>query len=98
MLHESVAGSLKRNMPEPIPVILVGRLAVHSGWEGKGIGRGLLKDAVLRAVNVSQEIGARALLCHALSLNAKHFYEHFGFVESPIDAMLMMMDLTSLRD
>lgn len=98
VLHESVPGALKRNLPEPIPVILVGRLAVHSGWEGMGIGRGLLKDAVLRAVIVSKEIGARALLCHAISLNAKHFYERFGFVESPIDAMLMMMDLSSLRD
>jgi GNAT superfamily N-acetyltransferase len=85
-------------MPEPIPVILVGRLAVHAGWKGSGIGRGLLKDAVLRAVNVSNEIGARALLCHAISQSAKNFYEHFGFVESPIDAMTMMLDLASLRD
>lgn len=98
VLHESVPGSLKRNMPEPIPVILVGRLAVHAGWKGSGIGRGLLKDAVLRAVNVSNEIGARALLCHAISQSAKNFYEHFGFVESPIDAMTMMLDLASLRD
>jgi GNAT superfamily N-acetyltransferase len=98
VLHESVPGSLKRNMPEPIPVILVGRLAVHSRWQGKGIGSGLLKDAVLRAINVSKEIGARALLCHAISQNAKHFYEHYGFVESPIDAMMMMLDLASLRD
>lgn len=98
VLHESVPGSLKRNMPEPIPVILVGRLAVHSGWKGKGIGRGLLKDAVLRAVNVSTEIGARALLCHAISQSAKNFYEHFGFVESPVDEMMMMLDLASLRD
>lgn len=97
MLHESVPGSLKR-MPEPIPVILVGRLAVHSSWQEKGIGRGLLKDAVLRAVNLSKEIGARALLCHARSQNAKHFYEHYGFVESAIDAIVMMLDLSSLRD
>lgn len=85
-------------MPEPIPIILVGRLAVHSSWQGKGVGRGLLKDAVLRAVNVSKEIGARALLGHAISQNAKHFYEHYGLVESPIDAMMMMMDLASSRD
>jgi GNAT superfamily N-acetyltransferase len=98
VLHESVPGSLKRNMPEPIPVILVGRLAVHSRWQGNGIGSGLLKDAVLRAVNVSKEIGARALLCHAISQSAKHFYEHYDFVESPIDAMMMMLDLASLRD
>jgi hypothetical protein len=58
----------------------------------------LLKDAVLRAVNVSKEIGARALLCHPISQNAKHFYAHYGFVESPIDAMMMMLDLASLRD
>jgi GNAT superfamily N-acetyltransferase len=98
VLHESVPGPLKRNMPEPIPIILVGRLAVHSGWVGKGIGRGLLKDAVLRSVNVSKEIGARALLCHAISQNAKRFYQYFGFVESPIDEMMMMLDLSSLRD
>jgi GNAT superfamily N-acetyltransferase len=98
IFHESVPGSPKRNMPEPIPVTLVGRLAVHSSWQGKGIGSGLLKDAVLRAINVSKEIGARALLCHAISQNAKHFYEHYGFVESPIDPMMMLLDLASLRD
>lgn len=87
---------LRRNIPDPIPVILLGRLAVHAAWSGKGIGSGLLKDAVLRSVAVSKTVGARALLCHAISLDAKKFYLRHGFIESPVDAMTMMLNLAPL--
>lgn len=64
VLHETVPGNSQRNMPEPIPVAVLGRLAVHSDWNGQGLGAGLLKDAVLRTAKLAQEIGIRALLCH----------------------------------
>lgn len=90
-------GPMRRNMPDPIPVILLGRLAVHEQWSGMGIGSGLLKDAILRSLAAAQAIGARALLCHAISEPAKRFYLHHGFVESPIDPITLMLDLTKLQ-
>lgn len=94
---EQAPGGMRRNMPDPIPAILLGRLAVHEQWSGMGIGAGLLKDAILRSLAGAQAIGARALLCHATSAPAKRFYLHHGFVESPIDPMTLMLDLTKLQ-
>lgn len=94
--HAQVPGSVRRNMPEPIPVVVLGRLAVHADWAGQGIGAGLLKDAVLRALRLSQELGIRALLCHALHEDAKRFYLHHGFVESPIEPLTVMLNLAKL--
>jgi len=85
-------------MPDPIPVILLGRLAVHEAWSGKGIGTGLLKDAVLRSLAASKTLGARALLCHAISPEARRFYLKHGFIESAsaVDPMTVMLNLTPL--
>jgi GNAT superfamily N-acetyltransferase len=94
--HAQVPGHVRRNMPEPIPVVVLGRLAVHADWVGQGIGAGLLKDAVLRALRLSQELGIRALLCHALHEEAKRFYLHHGFVESPIEPLTVMLNLPKL--
>ena len=94
--HAEAPGSVRRNMPQPIPVIVLGRLAVDRRWSGKGIGAGLLKDAVLRAVHVSQELGARALLVHAISERAREFYLKFGFTESPINRMTLMLNLSKI--
>lgn len=94
--HTEAPGNVRRNMPEPIPVIVLGRLAVHTDWAGQGIGAGLLKDAVLRALRLSQEMGIRALLCHAISEEAKRFYLHHGFVVSPIEPLTVMLNLAKL--
>jgi GNAT superfamily N-acetyltransferase len=94
--HADAPGSIRRNMPQPIPVIVLGRLAVDRRWSGKGIGAGLLKDAVLRSLQVTQEIAARALLVHAISQPARQFYLKFGFIESPIDPMTLMLNLSKL--
>ena len=64
-------------------MIVLGRLAVHSDWSGRGIGSGLLKDAVLRSIQAAELIGVRALLCHAIDEEAKGFYLKHGFAESP---------------
>jgi GNAT superfamily N-acetyltransferase len=89
--HGIAPGSIRRNMPHPIPVIVLGRLAVHADWTGQGIGAGLLKDAVQRTLHVCREIGARALVCHAMDEMAKAFYLRHGFIESPMDAMTVML-------
>jgi GNAT superfamily N-acetyltransferase len=86
---------LRRNMPDPLPVIVLGRLAVDSAWTGRGIGSGLLKDAVLRAMRAAELIGVRALLCHALNQQAKAFYLKHGFVESPLDPLTVLLALKS---
>jgi GNAT superfamily N-acetyltransferase len=94
--HEA-PGKVKRNMPNPIPVMVLGRLAVDQAWQKHGIGKGLLKDAVLRTLKVSQDAGVRALLIHAISETAKHFYKRYGFIESPIDPMMLMMTMRDLE-
>jgi predicted N-acetyltransferase YhbS len=91
--RESAPGSVRRNMPDPVPVVVLGRLAVHTDWTGRGIGRGLLKDAVLRTAGVAKEIGIRALLCHAISPQAKVFYLKYGFVESPLHPMTLLLPI-----
>jgi GNAT superfamily N-acetyltransferase len=91
--HEQAPGRIRRNMPDPIPVIVLGRLAVHAGWAGQGIGTGLLKDAVLRSLQTSEQVGARALLCHAVDEAAKAFYLKHGFIESPVHDLTVMLPL-----
>lgn len=95
--HQDAPGKVKRNMPNPIPVVVLGRLAVDEDWQNCGIGRGLLKDAVLRTLNLSQSIGLRAMLVHAISEEAKHFYKRFGFIESPLESMTLMLTLKEIR-
>ena len=96
VLHEKAPGSIKRNMPEPIPVAVLGRLAVHVDWAGQGIGTGLLKDAILRTVRLAGEMGIRALLCHAINEQAKQFYLHHGFIASPIEPLTVMLNIAKL--
>ena len=91
--HEHVPGRIKRNMPDPIPVMILGRLAVDKTFQRKGIGTGLLKDAVLRTMQAGEIAGIRALLVHAISDAAKRCYEAYGFITSPLDPMTVMITL-----
>lgn len=73
-------GPLRRNIPDPIPAIVLGRLAVDRRYGGRGIGAGLLKDALLRSVQVANQVGARVLLVQALDNSAAAFCQRHGFV------------------
>ena len=95
--HEIAPGSIRRNMPNPIPVAVLGRLAVHQDWTGQGVGSGLLKDTILRVARTSNEIGIRALLCHCIDEAAQAFYLQRGFVASPHDPMTVMLGMADLR-
>ena len=95
--HEVAPKSLRRNMPDPLPVLLLGRLAVDKRYHNQGIGQALLRDAMMRAVNVSGDAGVSAILVHALSDQAKQFYLSRGFVESPLQPMTLMMTLETVR-
>lgn len=96
VIHDKAPGNIRRNMPDPIPVAVLGRLAVHADWQGQGIGMGLLKDAIERTLRLAQEMGIRALLAHALHDKAKQFYLHHGFMESPIDPLTVMLNIAKL--
>lgn len=93
VMHRDTPSPLRRNMPDPIPVMILGRLAVDLQWQQNGIGRGLLKDAILRCLAVSQHAGVKALVVHALSDEAKKFYLRNSFIESPLDSMALLMPL-----
>lgn len=82
-------GRVRRNMPDPVPVMVLGRLAVDRAYQGRGIGRGLLRDAVVRTLQAAEIGGIRAILVHAISEDAKHFYESSGFAVSPVDPMTL---------
>ena len=91
-------GRFRRNMPEPIPVVFLGRLAVDKTLQGKGFGRSLVRDAGLRVIQAADAIGIRGMTVHALSDDAKTFYEKIGFEASPIDSHLLMITLPDLID
>lgn len=89
--NASAPSRVRRNMPDPIPVIVIGRLAVAHSWQGKGFGRALVRDAVLRTLQASEIAGIRAILVHAISEQARQFYESCGFSPSPIDPMTLLV-------
>jgi GNAT superfamily N-acetyltransferase len=89
-------GKIRRNMPEQVPVMVLGRLAVDIHWQGKGVGQGLLKDALLRTSTVARQAGIRSLIVHALSETARSFYVRHGFLISPQDRMTLMLGLEKL--
>lgn len=86
-------GALRRNMPDPIPMAVLGRLAVDASWHGKGLGVALLQDATLRAARAAEIIGMRGILVHAVSEEARRFYLRHGFVDSPTKPMTLVLSL-----
>lgn len=96
--HRVEPGRIRRNMPDPIPVVLLGRLAVARSHQGRGIARALVRDAVLRTLQAAEIAGIRALLVHALDEDAAAFYRHLGFVGSAIDPLILMLPLATARN
>jgi GNAT superfamily N-acetyltransferase len=94
---KQATGRLRRNIPDPIPIVLLARLAVDQRWQGRGLGRALLRDAGIRVVRASESIGIRGLLTQAIDESAKTFYQRIGFNASPLDAMTLMITLADLR-
>jgi GNAT superfamily N-acetyltransferase len=93
LLPGVATGRVRRNMPNPVPIVLVGRLAIDRSVQGKGLGGDLLRDAVLRILSAGEAIGVRAVLVHAISPEAKAFYERYGFRPSPVEPMTLMITL-----
>jgi len=84
-------GRIRRNMPDPIPVMVLGRLAIDQQWQGQGLGKALLRDAILRTLQAAELAGIRALLVHALNEKAAAFYRKAGFVASPMNEYTLML-------
>lgn len=95
--HEFAPKAMQRNMPNPLPILLLGRLAIDSNYHNKGLGSALLRDAMIRSVSVASDTGVFAILVHALSEQAKRFYLSRGFVESPLQPMTLLMTLQTVR-
>ncbi len=97
--HQEALGKVKRNMPDPIPVIVLGRLAVDIGHQRQNLGKGLVKDAILRTLQASEIVGIRAILVHALNEEAKRFYvEKCGFSPSPVHPLTLMVTLAEVKN
>ena len=90
-------GRFRRNMPEPIPVVVLGRLAVSHSHKGHGLGRALFRDGAKRVLHAADSIGIRGILVHAISEDAKAFYLALGFESSPLEPMTLMVALADLR-
>lgn len=88
---------MRRNMPDAVPVMVLGRMAVDEDYQDRGIGSVLLRDAILRGLQVATTIGIKAILVHAVSEEAKGYYLAKGFLESPIEPMTLCLVLETAR-
>lgn len=90
-------GAIARNMPEPIPVIVLGRLAIDARYQRQRLGGALLKDAMLRTLSIAQNVGVRGLLVHSISKQAKQFYLSYGFQVSPVEPMTLLLSVQHIK-
>jgi len=94
---DAAPGRFRRNMPDPIPVVVLARLAIARDWQSQGLGRALFQDAAKRVVHAADTIGIRGLLVHAISDEAKSFYMRLGLDPSPLDPMTLMTTVADLK-
>jgi GNAT superfamily N-acetyltransferase len=94
---KQVPGRFRRNMPDPIPVVILARLAVDRSWQGRGLGRALFCDAALRVLQASDIIGIRGIVVRAISEEARQFYVALGFDECPHEPMMLVVTLADLQ-
>ena len=92
-----VPGRFRRNMPDPVPVAVLARLAVDLGYQGRGLGRALFRDASLRVAHAADTIGIRGIVVHAISENARKFYVALGFDPCRSEAMTLVVTLADVR-
>ncbi len=90
-------GRFRRNMPNPIAVVVLARLAVAESHHGRGVGRAMFQDAARRVIHAADAIGIRGLIVHALSEDAAAFYRRLGFDASPLNPMILMVTLADVR-
>jgi GNAT superfamily N-acetyltransferase len=94
---DAAPGRFRRNMPDPIPVVVLARLAITRDHQGRGLGRALFQDAANRVIHAADTIGIRGLLVHAISEEAKAFYVRLGLDPSPLEPMTLMTTVAALK-
>lgn len=94
---EEASSRLRRNMPDPVPVAVLGRLAVDRSFQNRGLGRAMIRDAAMRVVQAAGLIGIRGILVHAISPEARAFYLAVGFEASPLEPMTCMATLADIQ-
>ena len=94
---QSGVGRFRRNMPDPIPVAVLGRLAIDRSQQGRGLGRALFRDCAQRVAHAADTLGIRGIVVHAISDQAKAFYLALGFDPSPSDPLTLMVTLGDIR-
>jgi GNAT superfamily N-acetyltransferase len=98
VILEDAPDRLKKGLAKhPIPIMLLARLAIDRRWQGRGVGKALLRDAMQRTLQAADIAGIRALAVHAKDEEARRFYEHFDFVPSPTDPMHLFVLLKDVR-
>jgi GNAT superfamily N-acetyltransferase len=97
MREELPTAKARQNTPEPVPVIVIGRLATDKKFQGRGFGMGLLKDAILRALTTADSIGVRAIIVHAKDEDGVAFYKKFGFLVSPMNARTLVLTVETAK-
>ncbi len=95
--REGAPGRVRRNAPDPVPIAVIGRLAVAKHYERRGIGSGMLQDALRRVLQISEAVGCTAVFVHAIDGDACTFYTRFGFVEFPSDSKTLFLPIQTLR-
>ena len=99
LIRSQATSRIRRNQPEEIPALLLGRLAVDEAHSATGLGSALLKHFLVKSLEVAELVGVRVLLVHAMDEDARRFYLHFDFEPSPVDdhtMMLMVSDIAAL--
>lgn len=94
---QDASGRFRRNMPDPIPIALLGRLAIDREWHGRGLGRALFRDCAHRVAHAAETLGIRGIVTHAISEPAKAFYLTLGFEPSSLDPMTLMVTLADVQ-
>ena len=96
--HDAAPERLTKGLARhPVPIMLLARLAIATSWQGKGLGSGLLKDAMQRTLQAADIAGIRAFAVHAKDDEARAFYEHFGFSPLPSDPYHLFRLLKDIR-
>jgi GNAT superfamily N-acetyltransferase len=93
----TATGRVRRNMPDPIPIVVLGRLAIDQTWQGRKLGRALIKDAFYRVSQAADIIGIRGIIVHAISPEAKSFYQAVGLEPSRLEPMTLMATLADIK-
>lgn len=97
VMAASATGRFRRNMPDPVPVIILARLAVDRAYQGRGYSRALIQDALRRVMAAADIVGIRVVVVHALNDDLRAYYTHLGFTPSPMDDTLFMVTTSDVR-